>query len=74
MSARDFLLEFPAASPPPGVVPNFENPQGNVALALGIMIPCGILTLTMTLMRIYVKSFVVRKWHWDDCKTYDARC
>ncbi|KAF2798541.1 hypothetical protein K505DRAFT_321759 [Melanomma pulvis-pyrius CBS 109.77] len=65
-SFKDLLLDLSASQPPDGTESNFDNPPNNRPLALGIIVPCAILTILMTFMRIYVKTFIVRKWHWDD--------
>ncbi|KAF2105569.1 hypothetical protein BDV96DRAFT_509151 [Lophiotrema nucula] len=60
------LLELPALEPPAGVVPNFDNPPARRDMALGITIPCLSVTVVVTLLRLYVKTFIVKKWHLED--------
>ena len=62
------LSHTPAIQPPPGVEPNFVNPASNrqpliviTSLFLG-------LTSIFALTRAYVKTFINRKYSWDDCK------
>ncbi|KAF2731127.1 hypothetical protein EJ04DRAFT_443648, partial [Polyplosphaeria fusca] len=57
---------MPALPPPAGVEPNFEHPPANRALVLGIMVPCLTITTIGTLLRLYVKTFIMRKWHLED--------
>ena len=63
------LSNYPALQPPPGVVPNFVNPENQnrpllvtASLELGLMI-------VFVLNRFYSKSFLVRKYSWDDCQS-----
>lgn len=69
MSFREIFLGLPALDAPKGVTWNPENPPGNPAMALSIMVPCLIVTTLMTFLRLYVKTFIVRKWHLEDCKS-----
>ena len=62
------LSHTPAIPPPPGIEPNFINPTSNsqplivvTSLFLG-------LTTLFALNRAYVKTFIVRKFSWDDCE------
>ena len=61
------LSSYPAATPPPGVIPNFVNPQtlnqtfyGITGTVYGIMLP-------FFLNRLYVKICRLKKYSWDDC-------
>ncbi len=68
--ARNYTLKpVGLVPPPPGVIPNFNNPEsvyGRVMTAelitLGIALP-------FVLMRIYTRLFITRAVGWDDCKT-----
>ena len=62
------LASFPAATPPPGVIPNFTNPysQANVLIIVGSVF-VGLMVM-FGIARLYVKAFVIRKATWDDCK------
>jgi len=62
------LREIPALQPPPGVESNFLNPERR---SQGIQSVATFLLCLITLMfaiRIYTKSFIIRKASWDDCK------
>ena len=63
---------FPGMLPPPGVIPNFDNPysQGHIytTVATTIMVAMYILVTC----RLYTKHFIVRKLNWDDCKKIKA--
>ena len=57
---------YPAATPPPGVVPNFVNPHnlnsifyGLTGTVYGMMVP-------LFFNRLYVKFCRLKKYSWDD--------
>ena len=60
--------QIPALAPPPGQVPNFQNP-GNVgppcfiaaSVFLGVM-------LVFYIARVYAKCGLTKKLSWDDCE------
>lgn len=55
-----------AAPPPPGVVPNFVNPETiSDRLILAAAIWPGV-ALPFLVLRLYTSQFIVRKWHRDD--------
>ena len=57
---------LPLAAPPPGVVPNFNNPQSRAyQLHIGMAVCIGI-TSVFVLLRIYARAFVQRTWGWED--------
>ena len=63
------LSILPAGQPPPGVIPNFTNPQDNNALMIVIgSILLGIM-LFFYAIRIYTKRFITQQYSWDDCKS-----
>ncbi|ERF68929.1 hypothetical protein EPUS_09506 [Endocarpon pusillum Z07020] len=60
------LSEIPALQPPPGVTPNFTNPESQ---AHGVMIANGIITAVMlvfVLLRVYTKAFLTKTLFWED--------
>ena len=60
------MLEFPAAMPPDGVVPQYVNPPSygyQLVASTSVLLAIMILFL---INRIYVKLFIVRDWSWDD--------
>lgn len=65
---RDMILHSPAHDPPPGIQSNLIDPPSRSDLSLGIVIPCFVTVTTMTLMRLYVKLFIVKQLHIEDCK------
>ena len=58
-----------AAKPPPGVVPDYDNPARNGVSKLFIIIPLLMAIATiMVLLRLYTRRFIVKKLGADDCK------
>lgn len=58
-----------ALPPPPGVIPNFENPDfhGQKIIIVGIIFP--VLTIPFLVARLYAKGFLIKRFHLDDCKS-----
>lgn len=62
------LLNGPAATPSPGILPNFDNPPNlniSIHLSAAICIPLASLAV---LIRLYTKCFILRSIGYDDCK------
>jgi hypothetical protein len=55
--------------PPPGVTPNFVNPQSNgyQIIIAGIVLP--VVMLPFLGARLYAKYNLLKKIHYDDCKS-----
>lgn len=65
----DVLSNSPAIQPPAGVESNFSNPENRNPLLLVVTsLLFGIMGIFF-LIRVYTKSFIVRKYSWDDCKS-----
>jgi hypothetical protein len=65
MSSSNYA-DMPAGKPPPGVIPNFDDPESRaIVMHIGISICLGV-ALVFVLLRIYVKLAVTRAWGWDD--------
>lgn len=65
-AVKDAILDGPALAPPPGVKPNFVNPD-NLAHPELAVLQLTIATLVV-LMRIYTKLGVLRKMQAEDCE------
>ena len=67
-AALQSLLNGPAGMPPPGVVPNFDNPP-NLAVYLYVTVglTLGFATFAV-IIRIYTKCFLLRSMGYEDCK------
>ena len=58
--------ELPAAPPPPGVIPNFENPE-STALRLYVCVAIfGFLALTSYCVRIFTRVRILHAFGGDD--------
>lgn len=59
----------PAIDPPPGVIPNFVNPesrmQGLIVTAICFTVIAGICVC----LRMYTRMFLTRSVGWDDCES-----
>ena len=62
------LSHTPAIQPPPGVEPNFVNPADNREPLIVVASLFLSLTSIFALTRAYVKTFIIRKYSWDDCE------
>lgn len=68
------LSKIPVAPPPPGVTPNFDNPEGSkfkiysVSLAM-----CSSATLVL-LLRLYTRFYLLRTYGLDDCMYMRFMC
>lgn len=63
------VSNLPLSPPPPGVTPNFKNPESRadqIYISAGICLP---LILLFAALRIYAKiSILKKKRTWDDCE------
>jgi hypothetical protein len=66
------LATIPAASPPPGIVPNFDHPPSRSNLLLGLTSVFLSLAVISYFIRMYTKIKILRKVSWDDCKSDGA--
>ena len=62
------LLNGPALEPTLGVTPDFENPPNYRPVGLACRIITLLLATIAICMRMYTKSFIVRKLNSADCK------
>lgn len=63
------LSDYPALQPPSGIEPNFATPESqNQPLIIVSSLLLGIMGLFF-LNRVYIKTFVSRRYSWDDCKS-----
>lgn len=68
------LDSTPALEPPPGVTPNFENPENITPLiefTLGICL--GVSSL-FVILRVWTRFIIMKVHGWDDCKELCRRC
>lgn len=62
------LDSLPGGSPPPGVVPDFENPESRVPAIVGVEAAFTAIALIVISIRMYTKLAVMKAWKWDDGK------
>ena len=62
------LAQIPGETPPPGVTPNFDHPATTVPLILGLSYFFFAVASICYLLRIWTRTFIVKKWQWDDGK------
>ena len=60
----------PAAAPPPGIAPNYDDPRSMSPsfVVLGIFLS---LALGAVLIRVFVRFRFTKTWGWDDCKFHE---
>ena len=69
-AALQTLLNGPAGVPPAGVLPNFENPQQNLALIFRFTtaLTLGFATVAVVI-RVYTKRCLIRSMGYEDCRS-----
>ncbi|KAL8762941.1 MAG: hypothetical protein Q9184_001163 [Pyrenodesmia sp. 2 TL-2023] len=60
-------LDFPLASPPPGVIQNLENPHSRTYQIYVVSAVFLGLTISFLLVRLYAKLYIQRSRSGDDC-------
>lgn len=66
---RQSLLDGPALPPPPGVVPNFENPPNMRTLCVAVEITGFLIGTVALCIRMYTRIFIIRRVSWGvDCQ------
>ena len=63
-----YLANYVSLRPPDGLIPNFVDPytRGPVILIVGSILIA--LMMIFVLVRVYIKTCINRKVHWDDCQ------
>jgi hypothetical protein len=74
-AALEKILNGPAATPPPGLKPNFDHAKNERSqeLVLALMIICIILVTSATFSRLYSRIFVQKQFHIEDCKIFSVQ-
>jgi hypothetical protein len=57
-----------AAPPQAGVTPNFKNPESKVHRIIIVAVVFPVLCLPFLSARLWSAAFVIKRWHYDDCK------
>lgn len=60
--------DSPALNPPPGIVPNFDNPAGTQGKIHATLIFCLVISTVFVWSRLYARFFIQKEHGWDDCK------
>ena len=69
-AALQALLNGPAGLPPAGVLPNFENPQQNLAFIFRLTTALALSFPTVAVViRIYTKRCLIRSMGYEDCRS-----
>ena len=63
-------LDTPALKPPPGVIPNFDNPAGVQGEIFATLIVCLVVSTIFVWSRLYTRYFIIKSQGWDDCNVF----
>lgn len=64
------ILQRPALPPPPGVVPNFANPD-NIRVALIVTsVLCLFISTLSFWIRAYTRFYIFKETEWEDCNFF----
>lgn len=67
---QEAILDGPALAPPEGVIPQFDNPPNNNALAHGVLSACVAISTVCLLIRAYARVFLFKQLKIEDCMSY----
>jgi hypothetical protein len=59
-----------AMPPPPGVTPNFDNPESIAHRVVVISVLGAAIAIPICLLRLYTKRRILRNFGLDDCKRF----
>ncbi len=68
MATLEQLLEGPGLEPPPGVLPNFSDPQSQSVANLACNITCLTVATICVAIRMYTRFVITRSHGWEDCE------
>ncbi|KAK3377512.1 hypothetical protein B0H63DRAFT_477333 [Podospora didyma] len=60
------INDIPAMQPPPGVIPNFDNPESMHPYVLGVAIGTIAVMVIAISIRVYTKAFIMRDMKWEE--------
>lgn len=66
---QEKILNGPALKPPPGVLPQFDDPPNLNSVGYGVVVTCAILAGTLVIARLYARAFYHKKIEFEDCKS-----
>ena len=64
----DILYHIPALAPPPGVTPNFINPQSQALMVIVTSVLCLAFIIPISLLRFYTNLWIKKSLKADDSK------
>ena len=67
------IEDQPLSAPPPGVIPNLENPQSRAFELFVTASVCLPLIIFFASLRLYAKVAILKKWTWDDSELTHRR-
>lgn len=59
-----------AMPPPPGVTPNFDDPESIAHRVVAISVLGAAIAIPVCLLRLYTKRRILRNFGWDDCERF----
>ena len=65
---QEKILDGPSLEPPPGIIPNFDNPPSNNPLAYTVLTLCLVFAVFAASVRGYAKLFCTRQLRIEDCR------
>ena len=63
------FTQYPALAPPPGVTPNFINPQSQALMVIVTSILCLVLLILISLLRFYTNLWIKKSLKAEDSKS-----
>jgi len=58
----------PAATPPPGIVSDFDHPPSRANVVYAVMGVCLALCTLLVGIRLYTRARIIKSLWWDDCE------
>jgi len=71
--AMDSPEKIGAQPPPPGVTPNFDNPESKAYQVIIASVVSPAIALVFLLLRLYTKRYIIGKLNIDDCTCPSTR-
>jgi hypothetical protein len=71
--AMDTAEKTGALPAPPGITPNFHNPENRAYQVIIVSVIWPVIALTFLLLRLYTKRYIIGKLHLDDCESCSAQ-
>ena len=68
------ITNIPVLLPPPGVRPNFDNPESNSQTFFVVTSILLVIATLLTANRVYAKTCIIRKYTTDDCRFLSMDC